>query len=82
MVVMFKMTPDKKEKWIKKLDKMLDFIEEVKECFEESEDEDVDFRENTMYHQDWDEEEEGYVKVPKSKFRKMAKMARRGGSSK
>lgn len=35
---MYKMSPEKKEKWTKKLDKMIDFIEEFKECLEESED--------------------------------------------
>lgn len=34
---MYRMTPEKKEKVTKKLDKMMDFIEELKECFDESE---------------------------------------------
>lgn len=32
------MSPEKKEKWVKKLDKMSEFIDEFKECLEESED--------------------------------------------
>ena len=73
------MSSEKKKKWISKTGKMIDFLEEVKECLEDSEDDDVDFRENAMYNLEWDDEED-YVKVPKSKFRKMAKMAMRGGS--
>jgi len=38
MVVMFKMTPEKKEKMTKKLDKMIDYIEEFKDCLENSDD--------------------------------------------
>jgi predicted transcriptional regulator len=37
MVIMYKMTPEKKEKINRKLDKMMDFIEELKECVDESE---------------------------------------------
>lgn len=74
------MSSEKKKKWINKTDKMIDFLEEVKECLEDSDDEDAEYRESTMYHQEWDEDDEDYVKVPKSKFRRMAKMARRGGS--
>ena len=39
---MFRMTPEKKEKFTMKLDKMIDFIEEFKECLEDSEDYDGD----------------------------------------
>jgi hypothetical protein len=35
---MYKMTPEKKEKLSRKLDKMMDFIDEFKECLENSED--------------------------------------------
>jgi hypothetical protein len=46
MVVMFRMTPEKKEKFGKKIDKMMDFLEEFKECLEDSEDyEDEDYEE-------------------------------------
>lgn len=49
MVVMLRMTPEKKEKYTKKLDKMLDFIEEFKECLEDSEEYDEeDFSEDAM----------------------------------
>ena len=34
---MYKMSPEKKDKFTKKIDKMLDFLEEFKECLEESE---------------------------------------------
>ena len=42
MVVMLKMSPEKKDRMTKKLDKMIDFIEEFKECLEDSEDYDGD----------------------------------------
>ena len=46
MVVMFKMTPEKKEKFGRKIDKMMDFLEEFKECLEDSEDyEDEEYEE-------------------------------------
>lgn len=47
MVVMFKMTPEKKEKFGKKIDKMMDFLEEFRDCLENS----VDYEEN-----EWEEE--------------------------
>jgi hypothetical protein len=47
MVVMYKMTSDKKEKFSKKIDKMLDFLEEFKECLEDSEEYD---------EEEWEEE--------------------------
>ena len=34
---MYKMSPEKKDRFTKKIDKMLDFLEEFKECLEESE---------------------------------------------
>ena len=71
MVVMFKMTPEKKEKFVKKLDKMSDFIEEFKECLE-SANEEENFR-----HDDYDEEDD-YVKVPRSRYAKMMKRDRMG----
>jgi hypothetical protein len=46
MVVMFRMTPEKKEKFNKKIDKMMGFLEEFKECLEDSEEyEDEEFEE-------------------------------------
>lgn len=35
---MYKMTSEKKEKFTKKLDKMMDFLEEFRDCLEDSED--------------------------------------------
>ena len=49
MVVMFKMTPEKKEKFGKKIDKMMDFLEEFKECLEDSEDYEDEEYEEPMY---------------------------------
>ena len=49
MVVMFKMTPEKKEKFGKKIDKMMDFLEEFKECLEDSEDYEDEELEEPMY---------------------------------
>ena len=37
MVIMYKMTPEKKEKYAHKIEKMMDFLEEFKECLDESE---------------------------------------------
>lgn len=45
MIVMYKMTPEKKEKWTRKLDKMIEFAEEFKECLEDSEDFDEEYDE-------------------------------------
>lgn len=53
MVVMFKMTGSKKEKMLHKLEKMEEFIDEFKECLEEAEEVDYDFRED--YDHDYDE---------------------------
>lgn len=68
MVIMYKMTPEKKEKYIKKLDKMSEFIDEFKECLEDS-DEDTSYR-----HDDYEDEE--YVKIPKSRYSRMMKRGR------
>jgi HSP90 family molecular chaperone len=70
MVIMYKMTPEKKEKYIKKLDKMSEFIDEFKECLEDSE-EDVSYR-----HEDYDDED--YVRVPKSRYARMMKRGKMG----
>ena len=45
MIVMYKMTPEKKEKMTKKIDKMMDFLDEFKTCLEESEDYDDEYSE-------------------------------------
>lgn len=42
MIVMFRMTPEKKEKMSKKIDKMMDFLDEFKTCIEEGEEYDED----------------------------------------
>ena len=70
MVVMYRMTPEKKEKYIKKLDKMMDFLEEFKDCLEDSE-ESTDYR-----HEEY--EDEDYVKVPKSRYSRMMKRSKMG----
>jgi uncharacterized membrane protein YgaE (UPF0421/DUF939 family) len=49
MVVMFKMTPEKKEKYTKKIDKMMDFLEEFKDCLEDGENYDEEWEEEPMY---------------------------------
>jgi len=71
MVIMFRMTPEKKEKYIKKLDKMSDFIEEFKDCLENTSEE-PDYR-----HEDY-EEDEDYVKVPRSRYSRMMKRSKMG----
>lgn len=57
MVIMFRMTPEKKEKMIRKLDKMEDFIEEFRSCLENSAEEDESSY-RRMYSRDYDEEDE------------------------
>lgn len=57
---MYRMTPEKKEKYIKKLDKMMDFLEEFKDCLEDS-DEETSYR-----HGEYEDEE--YERVPKSRY--------------
>lgn len=37
MIVMYRMTPEKKEKMTKKIDKMMDFLDEFRACLEDSE---------------------------------------------
>lgn len=49
MIVMFKMTPEKREKFSKKIDKMMDFLDEFKECLEDSEDMDEEDYEEPQY---------------------------------
>lgn len=70
---MFRMSPEKKEKYIKKLDKMSDFIEEFKECLEES----PEYEDEVSYrHDEYDEED--YVKIPRSRYTRMAKRNKMG----
>lgn len=69
MVVMYKMTPEKKDKFIKKIDKMMDFLDEFKDCLEDASGEDVGYR-----HEDYEDEE--YVKIPKSRYAKMMKRSK------
>lgn len=47
MVIMYKMTPAKKEKFIGKIDKMMDFLEEFRTCLDESDE--YDEYEEPMY---------------------------------
>lgn len=70
MVVMYKMTPEKKDKFTRKIDKMMDFLEEFKECLEDS---DTEYR-----HEDYDGEDEDYVKVPRSRYSRMMKRSKMG----
>lgn len=50
MIVMFKTTPEKKEKMLKKLDKMSDYIDEFRSCLEESEEyEDEEWEEEPSF---------------------------------
>lgn len=46
---MFKMTSEKKEKFGKKIDKMMDFLEEFKDCLEDSEEYEDEEYEEPMY---------------------------------
>jgi hypothetical protein len=68
MVVMFKMTPEKKEKYTKKIDKMMDFLEEFKECLEDGEN----------YDEEW-EEEPTYRSYRKEGTPMRSRYSRRGG---
>ena len=40
MVIMYKMTPEKREKYTKKIDKMMDFLDEFRECLDSGMEED------------------------------------------
>lgn len=68
MFIMYKMTPEKKEKWTKKLDKMMEFIEEFRDCLEESED---------YEGEEWDEEPKYRNNRGMSSMR--SRYSRRGG---
>jgi hypothetical protein len=72
MVIMFRMTPEKKEKMVRKLDKMEDFIEEFRSCLEESAEEDDSSFRQRYSSRDWEDEDERM----KSRY---SRMGRRGG---
>ncbi len=55
MVVMFRMSQEKRDKMTKKIEKMMDFLDEFRMCLEEGE-ESPEYR--GSYRKDWDEEEE------------------------
>lgn len=58
MVIMYKMTPEKKEKFTHKIEKMMDFLEEFHECLEESEvSDEPDYRGGRMYRHEYHEDE-------------------------
>ena len=60
MVIMYKMSPEKKEMYTHKIEKMIDFLEEFKECLEESEysDEEPEYRGGgRMYRHEYHEDE-------------------------
>ena len=55
---MYKMTPEKKEKFTHKIEKMMDFLEEFHECLEESEvSDEPDYRGGRMYRHEYHEDE-------------------------
>lgn len=50
MIIKYKMSSEKKEKYSKKIDKMMDFLEEFKECLESGDDyEDEEWEEEPEY---------------------------------
>lgn len=58
MVIMYKMTPEKKEKFTHKIEKMMDFLEEFHECLEESEvSDEPEYRGGRMYRHEYHEDE-------------------------
>lgn len=56
---MYKMTPEKKEKFTHKIEKMMEFLEEFHECLEDSEysDEEPEYRGGRMYRNTYHEDE-------------------------
>lgn len=68
MIAVFRMSSEKKEKYIKKLDKMVDFIEEFRECLEETED----------YDDDWDDEPSYRSNMRKGSTGMKSRYSRRG----
>jgi Asp-tRNA(Asn)/Glu-tRNA(Gln) amidotransferase C subunit len=60
MVIMYKMTPEKREKYTKKIDKMMDFLDEFKECLESGvEDEEYSYRGGSYRREEEDPEYRG-----------------------
>ena len=70
MVIMYKMTPEKKEKFTKKIDKMIDFLEEFKECLEDSEEYDGE---------EWEEEPQYRSNRRGGMYSMKGRYSRRGG---
>ena len=56
MVVMFRMSSDKRDRMLHKLDKMMDFLEEYKTCLEEASEEE-EYRGSYRKDKEWDDEE-------------------------
>jgi hypothetical protein len=75
MVVMFKMSSEKKERFTHKIDKMLDFLEEFKDCLENS------YEEEPEYRHDWEDypehEKERAYREMSSRYARMRKMGGR-----
>ena len=58
MVIMYKMTPEKKEKFTHKIEKMIDFLEEFRDCLEDSDYADeAEYRGGRMYRHEYHEDE-------------------------
>jgi hypothetical protein len=57
MVVMYRMSAEKRDKMIHKLDKMMDFLEEYKTCLEEASEEEEYRGGSYRKDKEWDEEE-------------------------
>jgi len=67
---MYRMTPEKKEKYTKKIDKMIDFLEEFKDCLEDSEDYDGE---------EWEEEPQYRTSRRGGMTSMKSRYSRRGG---
>ena len=72
---MYRMTPEKKEKYIKKLDKMMDFLEEFKECLDDSYETD-----EPEYRHDWEDypehDKEKFYREMANRYSKMRRMVK------
>lgn len=69
MIVMFRMPQAKREKMLKKLDKMEEFIEEFKYCLEDAEEEEGEYRRGYRH----DDDEDDYDSSVKSRYSRMRK---------
>ena len=67
---MFRMSQTKREKMLKKLEKMEDFIYEFKSCLEDADEEDGEYRRSYRHQEDEDEEYEPSMKSRYSRMRK------------